>query len=132
MRSAARLPRLRPNHAVSLPPRSCNFITEAATGQEPFSKLGRCFGMGQESGTVKMNRIRKLAPRASEERRDFSYANSNDATRIGAHADYRREDFVFARQQSLAMRQMEWESRLKPIKPWGSNLVANLAFEIFA
>jgi len=27
---------------------------------------------------------------------------------------------------------MEWESRLKPIRPWGSNLVANLAFEIFA
>jgi hypothetical protein len=32
----------------------------------------------------------------------------------------------------MQMRAAEWESRLKPMKPWGSNLVANLAFEIFA
>ena len=51
---------------------------------------------------------------------------------IGAHADYRREDFVFARTQSLEMRDMEWECRLKPIKPWVPNFAANLAFAIFA
>ena len=56
----------------------------------------------------------------------------NDATCIGAHADYRREDFVFARTQSLAMRAREWESRMKPMRPWAPNFVANLAFEIFA
>ena len=58
--------------------------------------------------------------------------DGHDAQCIGAHADYRREDFVFARTQSLAMRGMEWESRIKPIKPWAPNFVANLAFSIFA
>ncbi|MBV8976950.1 MAG: hypothetical protein JO261_10065 [Alphaproteobacteria bacterium] len=51
---------------------------------------------------------------------------------IAAHADYRREDFVFQRTQSLAMRALEWENRLKPLKPWAPNFVANLAFSIFA
>jgi len=81
---------------------------------------------------VKTLRIKRQAQRSQDERRDSSPLRRNGGPCIGAHADYRREDFVFARQQSLAMRQMEWESRLKPIKPWGSNLVANLAFEIFA
>ncbi|HWA91919.1 MAG TPA: hypothetical protein VG889_17905 [Rhizomicrobium sp.] len=51
---------------------------------------------------------------------------------IGAHADYRREDFVFSRTQSLEMRGLKWESRLKPLKPWVPNFAANLAFAIFA
>lgn len=51
---------------------------------------------------------------------------------ISAHADYRREDYVFQRTQSLAMRALEWESRLKPMRHWAPNFVANLAFEIFA
>jgi len=50
----------------------------------------------------------------------------------GAHADYRREDYVFARAQSPEMRQQEWEDRVPPLKHWGSNLVANLAWQIFA
>ena len=56
----------------------------------------------------------------------------NDVQCAGAHADYRREDFVFARTQSLAMREMEWDGRLKPLKPWVPNFAANLAFAIFA
>ena len=56
----------------------------------------------------------------------------NDAICIGAHADYRREDFVFPRTQSLAMRAREWEDRLKPMRHWAPNFVANIAFEIFA
>jgi hypothetical protein len=87
---------------------------------------------GAEGETVKTLRIKRQAQRSQDERRDSSPLRRNGGPYIGAHADYRREDFVFARQQSLAMRQMEWESRLRPIKPWGSNLVANLAFEIFA
>lgn len=50
----------------------------------------------------------------------------------GAHADYRREDYIFARAQSPEMRQQEWEDRARPLKRWGSNLIANLAWEIFA
>jgi len=56
----------------------------------------------------------------------------DDERCIAAHADYRREDFFFPRQQSLQMRSLKWERRLPPMKPWGSNLVANLAFSIFA
>jgi hypothetical protein len=56
----------------------------------------------------------------------------NDTGCIGVHADYRREDYIFPRTQSLAMRALEWESRLKPIKPWGINAVATLAWHVFA
>jgi hypothetical protein len=56
----------------------------------------------------------------------------DEAICIAAHADYRREDFIFPRTQSLRMRGLKWENRLPPMKPWGSNLVANLAFSIFA
>jgi len=81
---------------------------------------------------VKKIRIKKQTKRAAEEQGDPSHLLHDDLRCIGAHADYRREDFVFARTQSLAMQAREWENRLKPIRPWGSNLVANLAFEIFA
>jgi len=40
------------------------------------------------------------------------------ATVIGAHADYRPEDFSFARTQSVALRAAEWESRIKPMHSW--------------
>jgi hypothetical protein len=50
----------------------------------------------------------------------------------GAHADYRREDYIFARAQSPEMRRQEWEDRLPPLKHWGSNIVADLAWQIFA
>jgi hypothetical protein len=56
----------------------------------------------------------------------------DEDTCIGAHADYRREDFVFPRTQSIEMRGLEWEDRLKPLKPWVPNFAANLAFAIFA
>lgn len=50
---------------------------------------------------------------------------------IAAHADYRREDFMFQRGQSLTMQNSVWESRARPIRHWGFNFVANLA-EMFA
>jgi hypothetical protein len=61
-----------------------------------------------------------------------SPALRNEPQVIAAHADYRREDYMFQRTQSLTMRALEWESRLKPMRPWAPNFVANLAFEIFA
>lgn len=81
---------------------------------------------------MKTIRLRQHAKRPADESLRTSPASGDSRTCIGAHADYRREDFVFRREQSLEMRAAEWESRLKPIRPWGSNLVANLAFEIFA
>lgn len=34
---------------------------------------------------------------------------------IAAHADHRREDFVFPRTQSRAMREARWDRRLPPL-----------------
>jgi len=80
--------------------------------------------------------VRTIVQRKSEQRstgRDRSGPQlRNDNSCIAAHADYRRDDYIFPRTQSLTMRLMEWEGRLKPIRPWGSNLVANLAWTIFA
>ena len=56
----------------------------------------------------------------------------NEIRVIGAHADYRREDFIFSRTQSPQLRELERESRIKPLKPWVPNFAANLAMAIFA
>jgi hypothetical protein len=88
--------------------------------------------MGRKVEPVKKIRIGKQSKRTADEQDNLSRTLRNDVRYIGAHADYRREDFVFARTQSLAMQAREWENRLEPIRGWGSNLVANLAFEIFA
>lgn len=50
---------------------------------------------------------------------------------IGAHADHRREDFIFPRTQSRAMRETPWASRGRPLRSWseliGTGLVLSLA-----
>ena len=40
-------------------------------------------------------------------------------TAIGAHADFRRADFVFPRTQSCELQSAIWVGRLQPLKPWG-------------
>jgi hypothetical protein len=74
------------------------------------------------------------ARRRAEKRpvEDTARYRPNDIRVIGAHADYRREDFIFPRTQSPQLRELEWESRAKPLKPWVPNFAANLAFAIFA
>ena len=37
---------------------------------------------------------------------------------IGAHADHNRADFVFPRAQSMSLRTLPWEARLKPQRCW--------------
>ena len=37
---------------------------------------------------------------------------------ISAHADHCGADFVFARTQSLNLREAPWERRLKPLRSW--------------
>lgn len=59
-------------------------------------------------------------------------APRNDNSGIAAHAAYDRDDYIFLRQQTRQMQLMEWEDRMPPLKSWGGNLVANLAWEIFA
>jgi len=81
---------------------------------------------------VRSNAVLKLTPRRSAE--DFSEISASNCNRpqvAGVHADYRRDDYIFPRTQSPQMREMTWE-RSKPLKHWGSNLVANLAWEMFA
>lgn len=56
----------------------------------------------------------------------------NDVSCIGAHADYRREDYVFQRTQSLEMQKMEWLDRLPPMKSWGGGMFVDLAQQLFA
>jgi hypothetical protein len=37
---------------------------------------------------------------------------------ISAHAEHRRNDFIFPRTQSLAFRDAPWEERIKPLRSW--------------
>jgi hypothetical protein len=37
---------------------------------------------------------------------------------LSAHADYRHEDYFFARTQSRAMRAREWDHSGKPLQSW--------------
>ena len=46
---------------------------------------------------------------------------------ISAHADYRREDYFFARTQSRALRALEWEHSDKPLHSWFELLYPALA-----
>ena len=41
---------------------------------------------------------------------------------LSAYADYRRDAMMFARQQSPALRELEWEDRVRPLKSWSSLL----------
>lgn len=45
---------------------------------------------------------------------------------IGTHADYRREDYMFQRTQSIGLRTLEWDRREKPLRPLAPNFLANL------
>ncbi len=41
---------------------------------------------------------------------------------IGAHADHRREDFIFPRMQSRAMQETPWLERTQPLRSWSELL----------
>jgi len=45
---------------------------------------------------------------------------------ISAYADIRHAHLCFERQQSLAVRELEWEGRLEPILPWSSVILRGL------
>jgi len=46
---------------------------------------------------------------------------------ISAHADYRHEDYHFARTQSRALSALEWEDSAKPLQSWSELLYPTLA-----
>ena len=51
----------------------------------------------------------------------------------GAHADYRRSDYRYARDQREAgIEDLEWEERLPPLRPWMFWLAVVGSWAIFA
>ena len=51
---------------------------------------------------------------------------------ISAHADVRHEHLFFERQQSLTLRNMEWENRVEPLLPWSTLIVRGAGIAILA
>jgi hypothetical protein len=51
---------------------------------------------------------------------------------ISAYADVRHEQLCFERQQSLAMRNMEWEGRVRPLLPWSTLIMRVLGGAVLA
>jgi hypothetical protein len=41
---------------------------------------------------------------------------------LSAHADYRHEDYFFARTQSRALSDLEWEHSARPLHSWSGIL----------
>ena len=54
-------------------------------------------------------------------------AASGKAFAISATADIRHQHLYFERQQSLALRGMDWEGRITPILPWSALILRGLA-----
>jgi len=50
---------------------------------------------------------------------------------VSATADIRHQHLFFERQQSLALREMEWEDRVQPLLPWSSLIMRGLGIAIF-
>jgi len=59
-------------------------------------------------------------------------ASKKTAITIAAHADHRREDFVFPRTQSARTRAMAWERRLPPLPRTLLTRAANIAADLAA
>lgn len=51
---------------------------------------------------------------------------------ISAYADTRHEQLFFERQQSLALRNLEWEGRIKPMASWSALILRGLGVAILA
>ena len=51
---------------------------------------------------------------------------------ILSHADYHRGDYMFARQQSRSLANLEWESREKPLHSWAEILPTPLGVVLAA
>ena len=51
---------------------------------------------------------------------------------ISAYADIRHEQLFFERQQSLALKGMEWEGRIRPMTSWSALILRGLGVAILA
>jgi hypothetical protein len=50
---------------------------------------------------------------------------------ISAYADYRHDHLFFARQQSLQMREMDWEKGAEPLTPYSTLIMRGTGVAIF-
>ncbi|HET7083765.1 MAG TPA: hypothetical protein VFI23_03280 [Rhizomicrobium sp.] len=60
------------------------------------------------------------------------FSNTGKTVVISAYADVRHEQLFFERQQSLAMRELEWEDRLQPPLPWSALILRGFGTAIIA
>jgi hypothetical protein len=51
---------------------------------------------------------------------------------VSAYADVRHEHLVFERQQSLMLRERQWENRVQPLLPWSALIIRGLGVTTFA
>ena len=51
---------------------------------------------------------------------------------ISAYADIRHEHLFFERQQSQALREMEWEGRVEPLTPWSTLIMRGAGVAVLA
>jgi hypothetical protein len=51
---------------------------------------------------------------------------------ISAYAGVRHEQLFFERQQSLTLRNMEWEDRVEPLLPWSTLIMRGVGVVILA
>ncbi|MEY4708654.1 MAG: hypothetical protein RJB58_2377 [Pseudomonadota bacterium] len=51
---------------------------------------------------------------------------------ISAYADYRHDHLFFARQQSLQMREMDWEKGAEPLTPWSTLIMRGVGVAILS
>lgn len=51
---------------------------------------------------------------------------------VSAYADVRHEHLFFERQQSLALRGMEWEGRVQPMLPWSALIMRGMGLALLA
>lgn len=51
---------------------------------------------------------------------------------MSGQAEYRHDRMVFARQQSLVMRDLDWEARVQPMLPWGALIIRCVGAAVLA
>lgn len=51
---------------------------------------------------------------------------------VSAYADVKHEHLFFERQQSLTLRNMEWENRVQPMTPWSILIMRGLGLATLA
>jgi hypothetical protein len=62
----------------------------------------------------------------------LSAASRGKGFAISAYADIRHEQMFFERQQSLTLRNMEWEGRIKPMTSWSALILRGLGMAVLA